>query len=268
MMKFRVMTYHVRYPEDRFYSSDEWLLGLYDDLDEAVKAAASSVRACDVRYACGGRPVSSIPSPASFESGRACVFCNGAYVDRVDVDESGELPDESCCVDPPVLYRCQFYDSYDAVLEAARAEYADDLDDDGPGPLFAADPAEAAALAAYEAERARPTQNAEGVHVGDIYYASWGWEQTNVDYFQVVALQGAHTVALRPVRARCVDDPRAMTGLCRPLRDAFETDALPLLVRSSTDEKGALRMCAPIGDSRCFLHLTTWGVAERYSTYA
>ena len=134
--------------------------------------------------------------------------------------------------------------------------------------LFETDPAEAAALAAYEAERARPTQNAEGVHVGDIYYASWGWEQTNVDYFQVVSLRGAHTVALRPVRARCVDDPRAMTGLCRPLRDVFENDAPPILVRSSADEKGSLRMCIPVGSTRCFLRLTAWGVAERYSTYA
>lgn len=134
--------------------------------------------------------------------------------------------------------------------------------------LFETDPAETAALAAYEAERARPSQNAEGVHVGDIYSASWGWEQTNVDYFQVVALRGAHTVAIRPVRARFFDDPSSMTGLCRPLRDAFQNDAPPVLVRSTADEKGRLIMRVPIGSTRCFLRLTAWGVAERYSTYA
>ena len=36
----------------------------------------------------------------------------------------------------------------------------------------------------------------EGVKEGDIYVASWGWEQTNIDAYQVVAKKGA-TVTLR-----------------------------------------------------------------------
>ena len=131
MKKYRVMTYHVRcYNRDRFFCSDEWILGLYDDLESASDAAAGSVRACDVRYTCGGRPVSSIPSPASFESGRASVTFSGAYVDLVDVDDSGDIPEEFFSVETPALRRFEFFDSYDAVLEAARAAYApDDLDD-------------------------------------------------------------------------------------------------------------------------------------------
>lgn len=43
------------------------------------------------------------------------------------------------------------------------------------------------------------TVNKFGVQVGDIFSASWGYEQTNVDFFQVVALVGAQSVRVRQV---------------------------------------------------------------------
>ena len=41
--------------------------------------------------------------------------------------------------------------------------------------------------------------NKYGVKVGDIFSASWGYEQTNVDFFQVVALVGESSVRVREV---------------------------------------------------------------------
>ena len=41
--------------------------------------------------------------------------------------------------------------------------------------------------------------NIYGVKVGDIFEATWGWEQTNVDFFQVVALVGKTSVRVRQV---------------------------------------------------------------------
>lgn len=35
--------------------------------------------------------------------------------------------------------------------------------------------------------------------VGDILASSWGWEQTNIDLYQVVALNGATMVTVKPV---------------------------------------------------------------------
>lgn len=49
---------------------------------------------------------------------------------------------------------------------------------------------------ADKAERA----NRYGVKVGDVFEASWGYEQTNVDFFQVVALVGETSVRVREVR--------------------------------------------------------------------
>ena len=48
-------------------------------------------------------------------------------------------------------------------------------------------------------------KNKFGVQVGDIFCSSWGYEQTNVDFFQVVELVGATSVRVREVHP-------AMTG--------------------------------------------------------
>lgn len=47
--------------------------------------------------------------------------------------------------------------------------------------------------------------NKYGVKVGDIFEASWGWEQTNVDFFQVIALVGECSVRVREVYPEIVD---------------------------------------------------------------
>lgn len=41
--------------------------------------------------------------------------------------------------------------------------------------------------------------NKYGVKVGDIFSASWGYDQTNVDFFQVIALVGETSVRVREV---------------------------------------------------------------------
>jgi len=41
--------------------------------------------------------------------------------------------------------------------------------------------------------------NKYGVKVGDIFYASWGYEQTNVNFFQIIALVGETSVRIREV---------------------------------------------------------------------
>lgn len=47
--------------------------------------------------------------------------------------------------------------------------------------------------------------NKYGVKVGDIFRATWGWEQTNNDFFQVVALVGKCSVRVREVSPRIIE---------------------------------------------------------------
>jgi len=45
--------------------------------------------------------------------------------------------------------------------------------------------------------------NKFGVKVGDIFYSSWGYDQTNNDFFQVIALVGETSVRVREVNPVC-----------------------------------------------------------------
>jgi len=80
---------------------------------------------------------------------------------------------------------------------------------------------ELAAVILHAKKRAaEPTQNLEGVHVGDLYYVEWGYDQTNYNFFQVVGLRGKHTVVMREVKALMAPYGN-MCGVSRPVRNGF-----------------------------------------------
>ena len=61
----------------------------------------------------------------------------------------------------------------------------------------------------------------ESVKEGDIYVASWGWEQTNIDAYQVVSKKGA-TVTLREIGLESIEGSEGyMSDRVRPVKDAF-----------------------------------------------
>lgn len=47
---------------------------------------------------------------------------------------------------------------------------------------------------------------ANGVQVGDLFVCSWGYDQTNVDFVQVVALCGKSSVRVRPVQPAVAEE--------------------------------------------------------------
>lgn len=73
---------------------------------------------------------------------------------------------------------------------------------------------EATVRAAIDGKEAAPDAKPEapapkivnkfGVKVGDIFHMSWGYEQTNNDFFQVVALVGKESVRVRQVNPLCL----------------------------------------------------------------
>ena len=125
---------------------------------------------------------------------------------------------------------------------------------------------EFAARVAYEQRRAgEETQNAEGVHIGDLFSCEWGYEQTNVDYFQVIALKGAHTIVVHELKTRRRDVLDTMTGYSRPIRDAFDERERPRTLRTGI-KFGELRINAP-GD-RGILRPWKEGEIGSYTAYA
>lgn len=65
--------------------------------------------------------------------------------------------------------------------------------------------------------------------VGDILVSSWGYDQTNIDYYQVVRVVGAHSVEIRQLVNKSHGEDGFMTGLVSPVRDHFKDE--PMLKR-------------------------------------
>lgn len=81
---------------------------------------------------------------------------------------------------------------------------------------------ELAAWRKYEKDRAaESTQNMEGLHVGDILWTSWGYDQTNISFYQIVQLKGKHTMVLYQNK-HMQEFAHDYNGYTRPVRDHFE----------------------------------------------
>lgn len=80
-----------------------------------------------------------------------------------------------------------------------------------------------------EADKAQKLKNAANhemaLDINDILVCSWGWEQTNVDYYQVTKLVGKKSVAVRAIGKDSKEFSNSMTGTCTPLPSSFRGEA-------------------------------------------
>ena len=68
--------------------------------------------------------------------------------------------------------------------------------------------------------------NKYGVKVGDIFESSWGYEQTNVDFFQVIALVGETSVRVRQVCPELIKED-AICGMSADRTYKLTNELLP-----------------------------------------
>lgn len=71
-----------------------------------------------------------------------------------------------------------------------------------------------------KAERAAVTH---GLAVGDVVYTSWGYDQTNVDFYEVVDVRTAKTVHIRPL-GKTTTETGFMCGITQPRVGKFDGD--------------------------------------------
>jgi len=81
---------------------------------------------------------------------------------------------------------------------------------------------------AEQAEREKALANP--LKVGDLLRCSWGYEQTNVDYFQVVKAT-KRSVTLREIAAKSVGATGPMSDRCAPEKDNFVGEPMSKRVR-------------------------------------
>ncbi len=84
-------------------------------------------------------------------------------------------------------------------------------------------------------EKATKKQEAEQhtLKVGDVLSASWGYDQTNYNYYQVTRLVGSRSVEIRELCKEATYDGQAMGGDCVPVKDKFKTE--PQVKRVTSD---------------------------------
>lgn len=85
--------------------------------------------------------------------------------------------------------------------------------------------------------------NIHGIKVGDLFYTSWGYEQTNVNFFQVIALCGTQSVRVREVQPRMADE-RGVSGMSADRSYEVTRELLPPAHHASfinDNERGDIR---------------------------
>jgi len=70
--------------------------------------------------------------------------------------------------------------------------------------------------------------------VGDVFYTSWGYEQTNIDFYQVVDVKG-ESVVIRPIADETVDYAN-LSGKKKAKKDSFT--GTPMTKRLRYSENG------------------------------
>ena len=86
-------------------------------------------------------------------------------------------------------------------------------------------------------------ENKFGVNVGDMFYTSWGYEQTNVNFFQVIELVGTTSVRVREVYPTMTDE-KATCSMAADRTYKMGNEILPPADRSvfiNDQEKGDLK---------------------------
>lgn len=64
----------------------------------------------------------------------------------------------------------------------------------------------------------------EGVKVNDVFISSWGYEQTNIQYFQVVRIAGKTMIEVREIEKESIDNPHYMCATVKPKLNCFKNE--------------------------------------------
>ena len=97
--------------------------------------------------------------------------------------------------------------------------------------------AERAEYKAARKAKAAEAQANHGVKVGDVFRSSWGYDQTNVDYYQVVAV-GKKTATFCKI-AQLSESDGFLQGNCVPAPNQFIGKPFKKLIQKSSAESSA-----------------------------
>lgn len=101
----------------------------------------------------------------------------------------------------------------------------------------------------------REHQNYLGVKIGDIFSYSWGYEQTNVNYFQVVALKGTKQVIIREISYETTETTGLDSYKVKPCKDVFLKDSQFI----KDNEIGAVKQVKGLKNGTIYINIDSFG---------
>lgn len=109
----------------------------------------------------------------------------------------------------------------------------------------------------FKAERkakraAERVESVANVKEGDLFVSSWGWEQTNVDAYQVVEKKGA-TVTLREIALCSIEGSEGfMSDRVKPVKDSFIGEEFKKRITGRHIKISDCQTASPMGDREDF----------------
>lgn len=104
-------------------------------------------------------------------------------------------------------------------------------------------------------ETKQTKQNYLGVKVGDIFHYSWGYEQTNANYFQVVALKGTKQVIIREIAYTITETTGFDSYKVTACKDVFLEKSQFI----EDNEKGAVKQVKGLKNGTIYINIESYG---------
>lgn len=92
------------------------------------------------------------------------------------------------------------------------------------------------------------------IKVGDIFYSSWGYDQTNIDFYQVTRVISDKTIELRPIQSKKFNDDHVI-----PVENSFTGDSFKRRIRRYESGVFCNGECS-------FMTASLWDGKPRYET--
>ncbi len=96
-------------------------------------------------------------------------------------------------------------------------------------------------ITTLEFENSKKIENELNIKIGDIFYTSWGYEQTNINFFRVIGLKGKTQVILQEVALK-EKEVEEVSGMSRDVK--FYTEEASPVARSvfiEDNDKGIIK---------------------------
>lgn len=104
-------------------------------------------------------------------------------------------------------------------------------------------------------ETKQDKKNYLGVKIGDIFSFSWGYEQSNINYFQVVGLKGTKQVIIREIAYKITETTGYESYKVAPCKDVFLENSQFI----KDNEIGAVKQVKQLGNGRIYINIESFG---------